>query len=404
MNLYKVFLKHVFGAKYEGVKKNIFVIVIIFFAIYAAEIKMMIAPSVLFLTATVFTAGVMWQTLGVKSNRENLQGVLVLPFENRQLVLAYVFSISAYTMLSKSALILILFFAVGSWSATEILIALLCACNGCLFAVLGYLFCKKASGILVFLWLAGYIISIFSGISLSIFAGIACISFLIAVGLLITVDAFAFYHPGISKTRLRSKGKRGSFFVYLIRYLLSNKNYMVNTAGLCVIAGVLPIILKPLGDFNAMPIGLAILSLNTPLCILLSVDRDLEQAVRILPGQGVRFGAKYCVFLTMVNLLISSIYLVSWQLQFTNVGAQMFVLAMVFALQSALGSVVLEWLWPLRNWQLESDLYHHPRKYIVPGVMMLLAGLVSVWSGFVWVILGTLIMEILVIFFLGDKK
>ncbi len=403
MNLYKVFLKHVFGAKYEGVKKNVFIVAVIFFAIFAAEIKMTIAPSVLFLTATVFTAGVMWQTLGSKSSMDNLQGVLVLPFENKQLVMAYVFSLSAYTLLSKSALILALFFAVGSWSMAEIIIALLCACNGCLFAVIGYLLRKKAAGILVLLWLAGYITSIFALKNLPLFGGMVGISLLLAVGFLFTVDAYAFYHPSSSKTRLKSNGKRGSFCVYLIRYLLANKNYMINTAGLCVIACVLPMILSQLGDFSAIPMGLAILSLNTPLCILLSVDRDLEQAVRMLPGQGVRFGAKYCGFLTVVNILISSIYLVSWQLQFANVGRQMLLVAVVFALQSALGSVVLEWVYPLRNWQLESDLYHHPRKYIVPAMMMLLAGVVSLWSGFVWVLLGILVAEILIIGCMGHK-
>lgn len=402
MNLYKVFLKHVFGAKYEGVRKNVFVVAVIFFAIFAAEIKMTIAPSVLFLTATVFTAGVMWQTLGSKSNMDNLQGVLVLPFENRQLVFAYVSSLSAYTLLSKSALILALFFAVGSFSGAEMILALLCACNGCLFAVIGHLLRKKSAGILVLLWLAGYITSIFCLKNLPLFGGIVGISLLLGVGFLFTVDAYAFYHPGVAKTTFKGNGKSGSFFIYLVRYLLANKNYMVNTAGLCIIACVLPMILSQLGDY-ALPIGLAIMSLNTPLCILLSVDRDLEQAVRMLPGQGVRFCAKYGVFLAAVNLLLSSIYLASWQLQFANVAPWMFGAAVVFALQSALCSVVLEWVYPLRNWQLESDLYHHPRKYIVPGIMMLLAGLVSFWSGFVWVLLGMLVVEILLIFYMGQR-
>jgi len=40
--------------------------------------------------------------------------------------------------------------------------------------------------------------------------------------------------------------------------------------------------------------------------------------------------------------------------------------------------VAMEWFFPLQNWKLESDLYHHPRKYIVPGIMILLAGIVMV--------------------------
>ena len=29
---------------------------------------------------------------------------------------------------------------------------------------------------------------------------------------------------------------------------------------------------------------------------------------------------------------------------------------------------------PVRNWKIENDLWHHPRKYIVPAAMLLLAG------------------------------
>lgn len=377
MNPYKLFLKHVFGAKYEGVRKSIFVVAIIFSAVFAAEVKMEIASCVLFLTATVFTAGVMWQTLGSKSNMENLQGALVLPYENRQLVFAYVFSLSVYTLLSKSALILVLFFAVGSWRMEEVIIALLCALNGCLFAVMGYLFRKKAKCILVLLWFAGYVTAIFFVGNQVTFGIIIFVSLLVAAAFLFTADAYAFYNPGTARTVLKNSSKRGSFFIYALRYLWANKNYMVNTAGLCAVACVLPMVLNQLGSLNVLPIGLAILSLNTPLCILLSVDRDLEQAVRMLPGQVIRFGMKYCGFLAVINMLLSSIYLLSWQLQFGNVSIRMLCVAGIFAVLSAVCSVTLEWVYPLRNWKLESDLYHHPRKYIVPAIMMLLAGIVS---------------------------
>ena len=401
MNPYKVFWKHVFGAKYEGIKKSVFVVAVVFFAIFAAEVKMVIAPSVLFLTATIFTAGVMWQALGSKSSMENLQGMLILPFNNRQLVFAYVISLSSYTLISKSALILALFFAVGSWSVGEMIMALLCACNGCLLTVFLYVYRKNVRFIIGFLWLAGYVAAIFCVKNLLIFGGIAFVSLLVAVIFLFTVDAYAFYSQGTAKTVLRNKNKRGSFTVYLMRYLVANKNYMINTAGLCVVACVLPMIFSLFQDFNVLPMGLAILSLNTPLCILLSVDRDLEQAVRMLPGQGIHFGMKYCVFLAVVNMLLSSIYLISWQLQHGDVSLLMLVAAGVFAVQSALGSVILEWVYPLRNWKLESDLYHHPRKYIVPAMMMFLAGFVSLWNNFVWVLLGILVVEIVIIFFVG---
>ena len=47
------------------------------------------------------------------------------------------------------------------------------------------------------------------------------------------------------------------------------------------------------------------------------------------------------------------------------------------ALQSALAAVWLEWQHPLKNWRSESDLWHHPRKYLVPAVMLLLAAAIG---------------------------
>ena len=68
---------------------------------------------------------------------------------------------------------------------------------------------------------------------------------------------------------------------------MSHKNYLVNTAAMWGVACVLPVLLGQMEAHFVLLIGFAILSLNTPICILLSCDPALEQAVRFLPGQGV---------------------------------------------------------------------------------------------------------------------
>ena len=54
------------------------------------------------------------------------------------------------------------------------------------------------------------------------------------------------------------------------------------------------------------------------------------------------------------------------------------VTAIFFALQSAILSVLLEWFFPIRDWKTESDLWHHPRKYIVPAIMLLIAAAIQI--------------------------
>ena len=100
-------------------------------------------------------------------------------------------------------------------------------------------------------------------------------------------------------------------------------------------------------------------------------DPDLEQALRTLPGQVRRFCLGYGLFLFAANGLEAGIYLCSWQIagggiRFLHVGA-----ALLFSMQSAALSVLLEWRHPIRGWKTESDLWHHPRKYLVPLAMLL---------------------------------
>ncbi len=71
--------------------------------------------------------------------------------------------------------------------------------------------------------------------------------------------------------------------------------------------------------------------------------------------------------------------------------------AVIFALQSVVCAVLLEWFYPLRGWKIESDLWHHPRKYIVPAGMLLLAGIVGTIPAIVPVLTALLAVEIVVI-------
>ena len=100
----------------------------------------------------------------------------------------------------------------------------------------------------------------------------------------------------------------------------------------------------------------------------------------------------YCLFVFSCNMMANLIFLLSWQIQTGEIMVWMAAAAAYFALQSAVFSVLLERHFPVRGWQVESDLWHHPRKYLVPAVMMLIAGLVSAVPEMLWgllVISGT---------------
>ncbi len=332
MRPFQAISKQLFGVRCERITKSLLTCLIIFCAIYAAEIRVTVAPFILFLTMAIFSMGVMWRSLGSSKNAEIFMGLFMLPFNNKELIVSYLLAFGSYTLVTKTMLVLILFLAVDRWSIAQILTTVLCACGGCILAAAMYMR---------------------------------------------SIDAYTFYRPVSSKKLIdRSRGK-GSVLLYLFRYLATNKSYLMNTIGLWAIACFLPLLLGQFDGLNAMPLGFAILSLNTPICILLSCDPELEQAVRALPGQAVRFGSRYCLFIFVINMIADSICLISWWFLNDGVLGTNIVTAVLFALQSAILSVLLEWWFPIRNWKIENDLWHHPRKYIVPLLMMLLAVLIG---------------------------
>ena len=248
---------------------------------------------------------------------------------------------------------------------------------------------------IVVLWCGGVLLALFFVQEIMVLAWIVLASLLLSFFRLLTVDAYVFYRPASAKLLIRRTKGTGSVLLYLLRYLMTNKNYLMNTAGLCVIGGILPMILGQFDGVNVMPLGFAILCLNTPICILLSCDPDLEQAVRVLPGQAGRFCTRYSFFIFSVNMAVSSVYLISWQIQHGGVCGMDIMTAVLIALQSAILSVLLEWLHPIRNWKVESDLWNHPRKYVVPFIMLLAAGLIGMWPVGIWVLLCIVIAEVL---------
>ena len=388
--------EQLFGAKYERAVKSLITCIILFLAIHTAGIEIEIAPSILLLTATVFSMGIMWQTLNSSGNADRMTGLFMLPFRNREMTFSLVLAFTSYTLITKTFLVLALFFAVHEWSVLQIAVSLICACNSCFSAAVWYTMKKRKMFLPVFiLWGGAIFAPIFFVRETVIICFIAFTSMLISFLRLLKVDAYVFYHPVSAKLLIKHTKGTGSIFLYLLRYLITNKNYLLNTAGLCVIAGVMPFILGQFEGVNVMPLGFAVLCLNTPICILLSCDPGLEQAVRTLPRQAKRFCTNYCFFIFSVNMAVNSVYLISWQIGRSGVNSAEIITALIIALQSAILSVLLEWFCPVRNWKIENDLWHHPRKYIVPLIMFLVVGLIGIWYISIWVLLCIVIAEVL---------
>lgn len=396
MKTLKVFSKQLLGARYERIGKSVIACIILYFSISLAELEIAVASSILYLTVTVFTGGVVWQALNSDSNAESITGLLMLPFKNKPLVIAYVGAFSFYAVITKTSFLLSLLFAVGNWNIPQMVLAVLCAFHACVLMAVFYSR-KRIGRVLTMLWMAAIIAAIFLVESVSVLLVLTVISLLLSVLCIARTDAYRFYRPASARAAAQRSGGKGSVFAYLFRYLMAHKNYLVNTAGMWGMACFLPFLFGQFEGLNVMPLGFAILTLNTPICILLSCDPDLEQMLRVLPRQEKKFGIAYCLFIFTFNLSANVIYLISWWSVNHFMDGWAVIAAILFSFQSAVFSVLLEWIYPLRKWKIESDLWHHPRKYVVPGIMLVLAVAVCAFPILAVVLLGVALIDSLVL-------
>ena len=372
--IYKAFAKKLFGKDYERLIRTLLVLGAVFFGLRTAGMQIEISAGILYLMASMFTAGIMWQALSSKDQASYLQNLYMLPFENRKLVFSYISALGSYTLLTKTAALLSVAFAVSAWTWTEVLGSFLCAVHAALFAAV--LFSFRNHPWAGSLWAVVVVIVLLWGENMAVF-WILAIHSLFLLLVLWRADAYSFYFVDGKRSRTVKSRRHVLISAYFVRYLRGHKNYLANTGILWGLALVLPVFFEKTADTFALPMGFALLTFNTPVCILLSGDPALERAVRFLPGQGKGFCIPYGLFLFFCNFAADVIFLCSWQIQSGGVTARMAGMAAVFSSLGAVLSVMLEWFFPVRGWKIESDLWHHPRKYVVPGIMLMLAGGIS---------------------------
>lgn len=384
--MFKAFLKQLFGAKYERLGQALSGFLLVFLSLSIAGFQVVVRVQILYLMSGAFSAGILWQALKAKNRADQLQNMLMLPFDNGKFVFSYIASLGVYVCLTKTAILLALLWAVSSPGPAEIFGSVLCAVLGVLLAAA--VFARRQQWYAVGLWVLSLTaILLFFGERIWFWV-LAAGNGAIAVWILYHTDGYSFIFERRIPFRQGKIHSRHSIWRYFFRYLLSHKNYLANTAILWGVACVLPLFLEQMGNLFTAPVGFSILSMNTPVCILLSCDPDLLLAVHALPGQRKAFCLPYGLFLFCVNLAADGIFLCSLQLQNGGVTILTMFTALFFALQSAILSVLLEWFCPIRGWKIESDLWHHPRKYLVPAGMLLLAGAVGVKPAIVpWLLL-----------------
>lgn len=377
----KVFSKKLFGVKNEKVMRMLIMSVVIFGGLYFSGLHLAIAPFIICLMTTAITVGEMWHALSSDDNASNLKQVFMLPMDDKNFVFSYTACLGGYVLLNRTLPLLAAIFALSGADVRMMAIAALCIVSATLLAT--GIFVWKKFRILAILWLAGMVAAFFFLNDTVWIWAVLGVSIALEIVFMMMTDAYAFYREESGKKTVIKGRKHHSVWLYFIRYFASHKNYMMNSLIMWIVAAIFPLTFTQLAAEGpnmvrfALPIGFAILSLNTPICILISCDPELEKAIRFLPGQKSAFFIPYCLFIFVCNMIADAIYLASIQIQMGGVNSVLIIMAVLFALVSAVMSVLLECFFPIRGWKIENELWNHPRKYIVPGVMIVIASLVG---------------------------
>ncbi len=375
-HIMRALFKQLFGPRYERIGKSFFLCLCLFFPFHTSGIQIHAAPSVLYLTSAVLSSYVFWQSIHTRRYEDFMQGFFMLPFPPRLFAWSYILSFTCHTLLIRTAPVWALLAAVHPFSFSQAALALLCALSACLLSAVSSLYLAQHRFLLPLGLTGTMLLALLLVQRDQAIASAACLCGLVSAAVLSQTDAHLFYFPRKIHAPVRRLIRKAGAFLLLIRACLSDRTIILNTAGLWAVCALLPFMFRSLHSPSILPLGFAILCLNTPACTLLSADPALRGALSMLPEQLRRFGRSYCLFLSAVHLTSCSIYLTSWQIQYKDVSVSDIWTAFLFCVQSALLSVLLEWYCPIRHCETASDLWHHPRKYIVPLLMLAASGLV----------------------------
>lgn len=381
--LFNVFGKKLFGVRYERLLKNLLLCVIVYLGLSSMEYTLNISPKILCLMSAVVAGTMMWQALTSSDTSAYIRNLVMMPFENRDLVSAYTVSLALYTFVIKVGLLWALVFAVARFSVLEIISAFFAACCG--MALVSCFFAFKRSGIVTVICAGATAacIFLFGGVHPGIMSAVFVAEVIVILIFLTRADGYAIYDALCDNEARSASVKSRSHclvFTYFMRYMTSHKNYIFNTILTWALAAFIPVFFKLSGAGGDLGkvilyIGFGIATVNTPLCILVSCDPDLGRGIDTLPDGGKRFFLPYGAFLFVSTGIAYAFYLTSWNITAGGIGVRHIVLAVILALVSAALSVGAEMFFPLKNWKIESDLWHHPRKYAVPGAIIILASL-----------------------------
>ena len=156
---------------------------------------------------------------------------------------------------------------------------------------------------------------------------------------------------------------------YIFRYLISNKSYLISTLIMIAFCSYLSKTMESMAFKESAMVGMALLSVNTPLAVVVSSSRTLKKKLCSMPDRIRCFYIPYAAVLFVFYIIAYSLVILILGLTGTEITVRTITAALAFAVQAAAFTSFMEEKYTITKWRTESDIWHNPRKYILPVIL-----------------------------------
>ena len=370
--MFKLLSRKLLGKNFSNIYKTVIIAAVIGFGLSSMDIKIQLAQSVLILTSIMYSGTVVLRTLSSKDNVRTIKGIFAMPYDNKKTLWEYTAVVGIYTIFTKTTLLISLLFALTKFTILYCVLFLL----GTIYAVIGGMCafaCLRRTPLVSMLFAV-------VGASMAFFlpkgyiAAVVLATADIAAAIILSAQPFESFYVK-ENTFIKPKARKGKPKMiipkYIVRYFLTNKNFIVSI----MIILVFSCFLAKMFDSQNIEFGfgaaLAMISTNTPLATIVSSNRSLKKKLDVIPNKTVGFFVPYSIMSFIIYAVSYALFIIAYAILGGTLEFKWIITAVLFSVQCAVFVSILENKYTLTKWNTEPDLWHHPRKYIIPGVLLL---------------------------------
>lgn len=157
---------------------------------------------------------------------------------------------------------------------------------------------------------------------------------------------------------------------YTTAHFFANRTNIVNVVVLFAFLQFFALSSSSMGFNMAAPIAMAMLSMNTPLLTTVSANKGMTKRLATLPSCSAFFSS-FGAGLFLFNLLYYSAFILLFSYLSDSFSPLFVMICLSFPIQIAFFASILERQFPLVTWSVEDELWRHPRKYVIPCILLI---------------------------------